>query len=91
MKRIVWIDYAKVIGLFLVIFAHLYTSEGTDRSNVVRTYIYGFHMPFFFLISGCLYRIRDRGLRQALTINVKKAFSTFYWFELVFCHCVRHN
>lgn len=66
MNRIIWIDYAKVFGMILVILAHLYTSEGTDNTNVMRTFFYGFHMPFFFLISGCLYKIRDGGLLKAL-------------------------
>ena len=84
MKRIIWIDYAKVIGLFLVILAHLYTSEGIGSANVVRSFIYGFHMPFFFLISGCLYKVRDGGLRQALIVNVKKLLLPYICLNLFF-------
>lgn len=84
MQRIVWIDYAKIIGLFLVIFAHLYTSEGIGNINVVRSYIYGFHMPCFFLISGCLYKIRKGGLRQAISINVKRLLIPYICLNLLF-------
>ena len=83
-KRIIWIDYAKVIGIFLVIFAHLYTSEGTSSENVVRTYIYGFHMPFFFLISGCLYKVREGGLKQALLLNIKKLLIPYLCLNVFF-------
>lgn len=84
MKRIIWIDYAKVIGIFLVILAHLYTSEGTDSTNIVRTFIYGFHMPFFFLISGCLYKARDGGLVKALTLNIKKLLIPYISLNIFF-------
>lgn len=84
MTRIIWIDYAKIFGLFLVIFAHLYTSEGTSESNVVRTYIYGFHMPFFFLISGMLHKQRKEKLKEALIKNLKSLFVPYLVFNLLF-------
>lgn len=50
-NRIVFLDLARVIALLLVVFGHLYPS-GSD----VNLYIYAFHMPFFFLVSGYLHR-----------------------------------
>jgi fucose 4-O-acetylase-like acetyltransferase len=38
MKRIIWIDYAKVIGIFLVIFGHLYISEGAHSTGLTPYY-----------------------------------------------------
>ena len=84
MKRIVWIDYAKVIGIFIVILAHLYTSEGIGSTNVIRTFFYGFHMPFFFLISGCLYKVREGGLKQAITLNIKKLLIPYLCLNVFF-------
>lgn len=46
-NRIYWLDFGKVLAAFLVVFAHLY-SENT----LIQKYIYAFHLPFFFLISG---------------------------------------
>lgn len=82
-NRIIWIDYAKVFGLLLVILAHLYSSEGLDSSNVVRTYIYGFHMPFFFFISGMLFKERDC-LKTALRRNVQSLLFPFLAFNFLF-------
>lgn len=82
--RIWFIDYAKIIGLWMVIFAHLYTSEGIGSSNVIRTYFYGFHMPFFFAISGMLYKQRKEGLKYALMKNVKTLFIPWLVFNLFF-------
>lgn len=47
--RIQWIDIAKGLGIILVIIGH----AGTP--NIIGKYIYGFHMPLFFIISGYLY------------------------------------
>lgn len=83
-NRIWFIDYAKIIGLCMVIFAHLYTSEGTDTNNIIRTFFYGFHMQFFFAVSGMLYKERKEGLRFALLKNVKTLFVPWLIFNLFF-------
>ncbi len=47
-KRIFWIDFLKGIGIILVVFGH---------TQVPRSaYLYSFHMPLFFFISGFLFR-----------------------------------
>lgn len=83
-NRIWFIDYAKIIGLWMVIFAHLYSSEGIGEINIIRTYIYGFHMPFFFAVSGMLYKQRKEGLKYALLKNVKSLFIPWLVFNLLF-------
>ena len=45
MKRDNILDVAKGIGIILVILAHITQSK-------VKTFIYIFHMPLFFFISG---------------------------------------
>lgn len=47
-NRIVWVDYAKAIGITLVILGHVPVPED------IKWVIYGFHMPLFFVISGYL-------------------------------------
>lgn len=47
-QRIIWIDYAKAIGITLVVFAHM--------PSVFANYIFLFHMPLFFMLSGYLYK-----------------------------------
>lgn len=46
--RLPWVDWAKAIGIFLVVLGHMPGLEGQGL-------IYMFHMPFFFIISGFLY------------------------------------
>ena len=44
--RINWIDYLKAIGIFLVVLGH------SNPLTYIRKYIYSFHMPLFFIVSG---------------------------------------
>ena len=48
-----WIDWSKIIGIYLVTLGH-----GSLVSSEIKTFIYSFHMPLFFIISGLLYKRR---------------------------------
>lgn len=50
-KREQWLDVAKMVGILLVVYGH--SSAGGPQSI---TYIYWFHMPLFFMISGYLFK-----------------------------------
>ena len=49
-NRIVYLDSAKFICIFLMVVGH-WTSNET-----ILLYIYSFHMPALFVISGMLYK-----------------------------------
>lgn len=49
--RYSWIDFAKVMALFLIVMGHL-----TADATTWHTLIYNFHMPFFFFLSGLLHK-----------------------------------
>lgn len=58
-ERFVWIDSARGIGIFLVVYAHVF--RGLFRAKLLApttwvlaqdSVIYAFHMPLFFLLSG---------------------------------------
>lgn len=61
--REAWVDYAKGIGIILVVFGHvnrgLY-SAGIQLSGssylLTDSIIYSFHMPLFFFLSGLFLR-----------------------------------
>lgn len=46
-----YINYAKVIGILLMIIGHIWTVDPT-----IRQFIYSFHMPLFFIMAGFLYK-----------------------------------
>jgi acyltransferase len=56
-QRIGWIDTLKGIGIFLVFLGHLLTYS---QEGIVR-YIFSFHMPLFFFISGFFFKHSDAG------------------------------
>ena len=45
--RFYWVDWMKVIGMFLIIWGHLFPKHSCD-------FIYSFNVPLFFCISGFL-------------------------------------
>lgn len=49
-KRIEWVDIAKGIGIFLMVMGH------TGIPRIGNQWIYSFHMPLFFFISGFLFQ-----------------------------------
>lgn len=53
-NRIEWIDYAKAIGIWLVIMGHILNVSRPIEGGLY-TVIYSFHMPFFFFVSGLLF------------------------------------
>ena len=57
--RITWVDYARGVGIFLVVLGHVL--RGLHSSGIIQdgspfhftdSFIYAFHMPLFFLLSG---------------------------------------
>ena len=48
-QRIEWIDLSKSIAIYLVVLGH------TLRTDISLVYIYGFHMPLFFFLSGLVF------------------------------------
>lgn len=58
-QDVIWLDWAKIIGMFLVIYGHLLQITGTwpfEEIHDLWNIIYLFHMPLFFLLSGYVYR-----------------------------------
>ena len=61
-NRHAWVDCAKAIGIFLVVFGHVLrglSSAGlvrdTSTYQLVDSVIYSFHMPLFFFLSGLFF------------------------------------
>ncbi|MDD3317209.1 MAG: acyltransferase family protein [Methanosarcina sp.] len=79
--RIHWIDALKGMGIMLVVFAHHSLPIALD------TYIFSFHMPLFFFISGFLF---DFGkYMESASIFIKSRFRSlivpYFGFALLTC------
>ncbi|MCH5210662.1 MAG: acyltransferase family protein [Oscillospiraceae bacterium] len=63
-KRLDYIDIAKGIGIILVVFAHTLVPQIRENSSFAGflwIFIYNFHMPLFFFLSGWLF---EKGLER---------------------------
>lgn len=68
-EREIWADLARGIGVILVILGH--TSQ---LSSIFIEWIYSFHIPLFFWISGCFFRDAPN-----ITLYVKKKAKALLW------------
>lgn len=51
-KRLDYIDEIRGIAILLVVVGHIIQFNGISKNNSVFEFIYSFHMPLFFAISG---------------------------------------
>lgn len=81
MKRDSVLDYAKGIVIILMVIGHCYSKE-----NFLLTLIYGFHMPFFFVISGLIYgrKTAVKNFRFHPSRTIKNLLIPYYVYEMVF-------
>ena len=79
-QRVLWVDYAKGIGIFLVVLGH--TIGGLIGSSIllksstpaiaVDRWIYAFHMPLFFFLAGLfLYRSASKPIKDFVVDKLK--------------------
>ena len=57
-NRILWIDTAKGLAMFLVVYGHLLYGGTWD---ILNRAIYSFHMPMFFILSGWVLCLKPDG------------------------------
>jgi len=73
--RIFCIDTAKTVGMFLVFYGHFVQrmyNLGSTAAFMQFKFIYAFHMPLFFVLSGCVYKPDPLPIKDFL----KKKFYT---------------
>lgn len=62
-KREKWLDVVKGVGILLMVVGH------TKVSDAIKIWIYSFHMPLFFMVTGYLFskeKWENRGLKFLL-------------------------
>ena len=76
-QRYDYIDYAKGLGILLVVWAHILTVGWSHQV------IYAFHMPLFFFISGMLFR-KDKytSLMQFITVRAKRLLIPYFIYSV---------
>lgn len=77
-ERIEWIDIAKAIGIILVIAGHSYNDCG------LINWIYSFHMPLFFFLSGLTFTVNDRTITGFIKRKVKSLLIPYLMYSFVY-------
>jgi fucose 4-O-acetylase-like acetyltransferase len=76
--RLDWLDAAKGLGMLLVMLGH------TDIPTQLKTYIYTFHMPLFFFLSGYLFTLKKfPNLKVFLSKRTKSLILPYLCFSLI--------
>lgn len=78
-KRIEWLDVAKGLGIICVVYGHT-----IFKDELWRIWIYSFHMPLFFFLSGITYNeekyINDR---KFLASKIKSILIPYFIFCII--------
>lgn len=75
-KRLNFIDVAKGIGIILVVLGHCLAYENQNKLFMM---IYSFHMPFFFFLSGFLFK--DKSYETYLSGKLKTLLFPMIFFQ----------
>lgn len=81
MKRLDYIDTAKGILILLVVIGHI-----VPENSILRTWIWSFHMPAFFIISGILINhssFTKKSFSELIISNLKSLIIPFVVFEII--------
>lgn len=76
-KRVNWIDYAKAIGIILVIIGHVPSNNG------MTDWLYSFHMPLFFFLTGITLKARG-GYKEYINKLAKKILLPYILYSLLY-------
>ncbi len=89
-KRLTYLDMAKGIGVFLVLIGHLQGDPFFSYSPLFAplcTWIFSFHMPLFFIISGMLIRLKrdeEKDFKSLAAKRFRGIMIPYYWFSFFY-------
>lgn len=76
-KRINFIDIAKGIGIVLVYLGH------SSFSETINKFIFIFHMPFFFFVSGFMFKPNNASFVDFIQHKIKTLLLPYLFFSIV--------
>ena len=79
-KRIVWIDQLRGLAFYTVILGHMSIGKG------LKNWMYSFHMPLFFMISGLnlnIERIYRTDFKSFVLRLMKKMLVPYLWLQMI--------
>ncbi|PKO70601.1 MAG: hypothetical protein CVU22_00380 [Betaproteobacteria bacterium HGW-Betaproteobacteria-16] len=79
-ERTQWIDSAKGLGILLIFFGHVYS---TVTPSTLYVYIYAFHVPLFFFISGLTLRPGAGPLGGVVQKKLRTLIIPYLWYAFL--------
>ena len=76
-KRIDWIDISKGIAIILMVLGH------TSIPEPISKYIWSFHMPLFFMVSGMMFKPKYKDILEYITKRVKTLIVPYCFFSAI--------
>jgi len=79
-KRIVWIDQLRGLAFYFVVLGHMAVSGDFEA------WIYSFHMPLFFIISGFnlnFDRMKETGFKDYISHIVVRMLVPYLWLQFI--------
>ena len=77
-ERVKWIDVSRFWGMFFIYLGHLGNTAG-----LAHPWVFSFHVPLFFFLSGCVENYNQRGLRENMKHKAITTMLPFYCFGLL--------
>lgn len=78
-KRVEWIDIAKFLGIFAIYLGHF-----GDSAGHAFTFVFAFHVPLFFFLSGCMSNYdNETNIFRFVWKKFKRIMIPFYIFAIV--------
>lgn len=82
-NRILWLDLTKLFGIFLIVFGHM--SLYSENLKWLNTYVYSFHVPLFFVLSGYLFdKYKDYSFLNFLKKKATTILIPYFVFSILF-------
>jgi acyltransferase len=78
--RTQWIDSAKGVGILLIFFGHIYS---TVTPSALYIYIYAFHVPLFFFLSGVVLKPGREPMGDVVTKKLRTLIVPYLWYSLL--------
>ena len=78
-NRIIWIDWAKALGIMIVVFCHI-----PQEYNFTKYFLGTFQMPLFFMLSGYLHKYPQNTISEQIKKYWKSLIIPYILFQFIF-------
>lgn len=82
-QRISWLDIAKGIGIYFIILGHTLSDPSVPGCGTLHEYLYSFHVPFFFILSGLTAKCGQNEFSGFLIKKLKTLFIPYLVFGIL--------